>query len=186
MANTSITVSTHTIGTGDDTVTYHVADVTLTDASDLRTGLAHLAAEGDDGVVVTADADGQHAPEDVLHVASACAASGTVALGVHRFGAGVPLRSRIGNLASALVFRAATGWALSDTQTGLRAFPARYEVGNPTSHFHPVRDSLRIWRPILAALPPLRGSTTLRTRHSQAPHSLTTHGTHTPTGSSGS
>jgi putative flippase GtrA len=36
----------------------------------------------------------------------------------------VPLRSRVGNRASALLVRAATGRALADTQTGLRGFAA--------------------------------------------------------------
>ena len=36
----TVTVSTHTIGEGADTVTYHVADVTLTDATALRSAFA--------------------------------------------------------------------------------------------------------------------------------------------------
>jgi exopolysaccharide biosynthesis protein len=38
--DTSITISTVTTGTGDDTVTYYVADVTVTDATQLRSAFA--------------------------------------------------------------------------------------------------------------------------------------------------
>lgn len=38
--STSITISTHTSGTGSDTLTYYVADVELSDATDLRSAFA--------------------------------------------------------------------------------------------------------------------------------------------------
>ena len=43
---------------------------------------------------------------------------------MRRFTGPVPLRSRIGNDVTALLFRGATGWRLGDTQTGLRGYPA--------------------------------------------------------------
>jgi glycosyltransferase involved in cell wall biosynthesis len=89
----------------------------------LRTGLAHVARVRPQAGVVTADADGQHLPEDVVAAAARVRAGSGLLLGVRCFtGRGVPLRSRVGNLASALLVRAATGRALSDTQTGLRGF----------------------------------------------------------------
>jgi putative flippase GtrA len=82
---------------------------------------------GDD--VVTADADGQHTVHDILRVADALredAADGvpTLILGCRAFTGRVPLRSRAGNAVARGVFRLAAGWALSDTQTGLRGVPS--------------------------------------------------------------
>ncbi|GAA4312337.1 hypothetical protein GCM10023162_18200 [Klenkia terrae] len=151
----------------------------------LRAGLAHVLLVSPSAAVVTADADGQHLPEDVVRVAGR-APHGLV-LGVRSFdGADVPLRSKVGNRVSAVLVRAATGRALADTQTGLRGFApdllpwlltvpgdrfeyelrvllevARrgtpieqlpittvYLAGNASSHFSPVRDSLRVYRPL--------------------------------------
>lgn len=95
----------------------------------LKTGLDHIlrAHPGDD--VVTADADGQHTVGDILRVADALredAADGraAVVLGCRGFTGRVPMRSRLGNGISRALFRAAAGWSLSDTQTGLRGIPA--------------------------------------------------------------
>ncbi|GAB4079250.1 glycosyltransferase [Modestobacter muralis] len=89
----------------------------------LRTGLAHVARVWPHAGVVTADADGQHLPEDVVAAAARVRAGSCLLLGVRRFtGEGVPLRSRVGNLVSMVLVRAATGRALTDTQTGLRGF----------------------------------------------------------------
>lgn len=152
----------------------------------LKTALHHLleshpAAEG----AVTADADGQHLPEDIERVARRLAGAGgaTLVLGARTFGPGVPLRSRLGNLITAAAMRWICGLRLADTQTGLRGIPrtlaARlletktggyefeldmllmskhagfavsevpiatvYADGNRSSHFHPLRDSMRIY-----------------------------------------
>ncbi|MBO4204841.1 glycosyltransferase family 2 protein [Micromonospora echinofusca] len=72
--------------------------------------------------VVCADADGQHRAPDVLRLAERVRPTRTVVLGVRRFEGDVPLRSRIGNRLTGLLFRAATGHRVQDTQTGLRAF----------------------------------------------------------------
>ena len=90
----------------------------------LRTGLAHAAATWPDADVVCADADGQHTPSDIEAVAARVRETGHMTLGVRRFTRPVPLRSRIGNDVTALLFRGATGWRLGDTQTGLRGYPA--------------------------------------------------------------
>ena len=90
----------------------------------LRTGLAHAAATWPDADVVCADADGQHTPSDIEAVAERVRETGHMTLGVRRFTGTVPLRSRIGNDVTALLFRGATGWRLADTQTGLRGYPA--------------------------------------------------------------
>ena len=155
----------------------------------LKTGLAAIAqAAQPPYTVVTVDADGQHRPADVLRVLEEAAARPkALVLGSRDFRGKVPLRSRLGNSLTRLVFRLSTGRRIYDTQTGLRAFSHlqlpllldidgdRYEYemnvlkeyaraglelrevpietvyleGNRSSHFHPLRDSARIYLEIL-------------------------------------
>jgi glycosyltransferase involved in cell wall biosynthesis len=155
----------------------------------LKTGLSHaIDALPEVAGIVTADADGQHAPADVLR-AAALVAGGDLALhlGVRQVGASAPWRSRFGNSMTRHVLAAVSGMRLSDTQTGLRGIPRAclaellllpedgydYEMdmilacgrrgwpirempvetiyldGNRTSHFRPLRDSLRIYHVLL-------------------------------------
>lgn len=152
----------------------------------LKTAFAWFLANRPDRTgVVTADSDGQHSVADIL----ACGREldreePVVILGCRDFSQkNVPLRSRIGNRLTSLVFRLLFGMNISDTQTGLRAIPARYikplmaakgtryefetnmllimgslnipsrEITiqtiymeqNRSSHFRPVRDSLRVY-----------------------------------------
>lgn len=138
--------------------------------------------------VVTVDGDNQHRPEDVKKCAEKMLESSALVLGVRNFDLPhVPKRSRVGNKITSSVFRVCCGLKISDTQTGLRAFPCdilpqmlevsgdrfeyetnmllslstygiRYEEvtietiyieENQTSHFRPVRDSIRIYSLIL-------------------------------------
>jgi len=104
-------------------------DVNLGKAAALRTGLDHARAAHPADDVVTADADGQHTVHDILRVADAlrhdaAAATPALILGCRAFSGRVPLRSRAGNAVARGVFRLAAGWALSDTQTGLRGIPS--------------------------------------------------------------
>ncbi len=93
----------------------------------LKTGFGHVLREfADVTAVVTADADGQHAPPDILRVAEAASQPGdALVLGVRHFGPGVPLRSRFGNRLTRSLLTLVLGQRLQDTQTGLRAIPAR-------------------------------------------------------------
>src|SRR5580704_2055883 len=76
--------------------------------------------------VVTADADGQHHPDDIVHVAQTLLADGNpLILGVRSFSGSVPLRSRLGNGITRGLMRALVGQKLADTQTGLRGIPVR-------------------------------------------------------------
>jgi len=75
--------------------------------------------------VVTADADGQHAPEDILRVADRLREdSPALLLGVREFPKSVPLRSRLGNTITRGLLYLVAGQKLADTQTGLRGIPA--------------------------------------------------------------
>ena len=76
---------------------------------------------------VTADADGQHLPEDIAAVAARMRETGKVVLGSRDFSdPQVPFKSRYGNRCSALIFRLFIGMKINDTQTGLRAIPREY------------------------------------------------------------
>ncbi|MDQ1354637.1 MAG: hypothetical protein QG657_4946 [Acidobacteriota bacterium] len=93
----------------------------------LKTGLSYYydnfpASEG----IVTADADGQHQPLDILKVATVLKESenlGQLILGVRRMGRKVPFKSLFGNVLTRFVFRFVTGAKVSDTQSGLRGLP---------------------------------------------------------------
>lgn len=91
----------------------------------LRTGMRFFLEDfGFCDGLVTADADGQHAAEDIARVAAALSHSQQQpVLGVRQFFAAMPLRSRIGNILTRYAFLAATGVLLADTQTGLRGIP---------------------------------------------------------------
>lgn len=89
----------------------------------LRTGIKYV---GDGVDVVTADADGQHAVEDVVRVAEALKShrEGLV-LGVRDLAFGhIPFRSWWGNSWTVGTLWLCTGRRFRDTQTGLRGFPA--------------------------------------------------------------
>lgn len=74
--------------------------------------------------VITADADGQHLPEDILKVSRALLNHpAALWLGVRDFKTNVPWRSRIGNNLTRSVFKLLIGHSLQDTQTGLRGIP---------------------------------------------------------------
>jgi len=131
---------------------------------------------------ITADADGQHSTEDIINIREKMRAGDDFVLGTRDFKGNTPLRSRVGNSMSRLVFAVSTGYYLSDNQSGLRGFDMshipwmvkvsgnRYEYemnvlicavkqrikirtipiktiyidDNRSSHFNPVRDTLRI------------------------------------------
>ena len=168
----------------------------------LKTGYAHIQRSLPDAVgVITADADGQHTVEDCWKLAKAlCENQDALYLGSRDFGlAHVPPKSRWGNRITSGVFRLLYGQWLPDTQTGLRAFPAKqlsfmqevegdrfeyemnvliacarsgipmvpvtietiYENENAGTHFHPFRDSYRIYKVILGSFIKFMGASIL-------------------------
>lgn len=87
------------------------------------TGTGTETVSGRDAVIVTADADGQHLPDDIERVAEIAAARpSALVLGSRALAGDIPARSRFGNTVTRHVYSAATGVKVHDTQTGLRAF----------------------------------------------------------------
>lgn len=88
----------------------------------LKTGFSYIAESGSD--VITADADGQHTPEDIAKVAEGLKTQrGGLVLGVRAFTGKVPFRSRFGNTWTRWLFFFMTRLMINDTQTGLRGIP---------------------------------------------------------------
>lgn len=88
----------------------------------LKVGFRHVTTTHPGFDVVTADGDGQHGVADIRAVAERTG-QGLTVLGVRRFDR-MPPRSRLGNHVVQRLFQAVTGRTVSDTQTGLRAYPA--------------------------------------------------------------
>jgi glycosyltransferase involved in cell wall biosynthesis len=108
------------------TVIQHV--VNLGKGRALKTGFNHFLQYFPDFIgVVTADADGQHGPDDTESVARQLAKNPKyLVLGARGFEAGVPLRSRFGNALTRWVFAFLIGKKISDTQSGLRGLSREF------------------------------------------------------------
>ena len=88
----------------------------------LKTGLAHILSNNP-CPVITADADGQHTPKDVLRIAERMAEDPeALVLGI-RDKAQMPPRSKFGNTLTCWTLGAISGLWIDDTQTGLRGLP---------------------------------------------------------------
>ena len=90
----------------------------------LKTGLAYIQNHiSENYAVVTADADGQHTAKDVEMVwEGAKDYPGCLVLGSRKIRKETPLKSRLGNHLTRIVYMLTTGSCIYDTQTGLRAF----------------------------------------------------------------
>ncbi len=107
-----------------DSATVLIHDVNKGKGAALKTGFRYIRDHCGDCIVITADADGQHLPEDVMRTAK-CAQNcqGSLVLGTRSFlRENVPFKSYYGNKITETVFRLFTGLHVHDTQTGLRAF----------------------------------------------------------------
>lgn len=107
-------------------VSYHKTN--LGKGAALKTGIkTAIGRFGSGNIYITADADGQHLPEDIAK-AAAQSSPDVLVLGVRDFSSdNVPIKSRWGNRISSLLFRIFNGVSCPDTQTGLRVIPARLE-----------------------------------------------------------
>lgn len=155
----------------------------------LKTGIAYIRDHFPSALgIVTADADGQHLPDDIEKVSRAFLLTPDImVIGGRRFEGHLPWKSMVGNTITRLVFFGTNKKLLYDTQTGLRVLPrgkwdalvklpgekydyemamllrtgrmglnwreigirSVYEEGNPTSHFNPFKDSVRIYKQIM-------------------------------------
>ncbi len=156
----------------------------------LKTGFSECLKQWPELVgTVTADADGQHLPEDICAVGERLLKSPeALVLGCRDFGkSNVPAKSMLGNRITRTFMRLFCGVGVTDTQTGLRGIPADfmeellsvdgegfdfetnmlletklcrvaiveqaiqtvYLQQNRASHFHPFRDSFRIYAILL-------------------------------------
>lgn len=102
-------------------------DKNLGKGAALKTGYRYIKETFGSGIIITADADGQHTVSDINKLADAYMKSdnpsNVLMIGARKFSqADVPLRSRIGNIITTRLFRTLTGLDINDTQTGLRAF----------------------------------------------------------------
>ncbi|MBI3445269.1 MAG: bifunctional glycosyltransferase family 2/GtrA family protein [Magnetospirillum sp.] len=101
--------------------------VNLGKGAALKTAFNHLVVTDPDGLLVTLDADGQHAVDDVMAVAARLRADpACLVVGTRAFTGSVPLRSRLGNGLTRILFGLLAGIRLGDTQSGLRAMPVTF------------------------------------------------------------
>lgn len=151
----------------------------------LKTGMAYIRDHLPESEnFITCDADGQHKVEDVIRVSQQLQAGHKFVLTMRQQKKDVPLRSKVGNAMSRVVYALLTKRYLSDNQSGLRGFnrvhiewmaeveknnydyemnvlyyaakkgiriatipiEAIYIDGNQSSHFQPVKDTIRIYR----------------------------------------
>ena len=91
----------------------------------LKTGInAALLKWPDMAGIVTADADGQHTPKDILRLIDALHAHpDKLVLGSRAFTGNVPKKSLWGNKITRAVYALVSGIRVGDTQTGLRGLP---------------------------------------------------------------
>lgn len=151
----------------------------------LKTGMVHIR----DNMpqvehFITCDADGQHKVEDVIRVSQQLQAGHKFVLTMRQMKKDIPLRSKVGNAMSRVVYALLTKRYLSDNQSGLRGFAcshidwmakvekdnydyemnvlyyaakkairimtipieAIYIDNNQSSHFQPIKDTVRIYR----------------------------------------
>lgn len=95
----------------------------------LKTGFNHcLTHFTEDFVgVVTADADGQHLPSDIINLANQLKSNPqTLWIGSRAFDQNVPWKSQLGNTMTRHIFRLLIGKMVYDTQSGLRGVPAHF------------------------------------------------------------
>lgn len=137
---------------------------------------------------ITCDADGQHRVEDVIRTWHQLQAGHKFVLTMRKPNKDAPLRSKVGNAMSRVVYALLTKRYLADNQSGLRGFSCSYidwmvqvekdnydyEMNvlyyaakkgiavstiiiesiyidnNQSSHFHPVKDTLRIYHSLFS------------------------------------
>jgi glycosyltransferase involved in cell wall biosynthesis len=95
----------------------------------LKTGMVYILEKYPESTgIVTADADLQHLPQDILRVTQTLEENpNSMVLGSRNFsGKDVPFKSKWGNRVTSLIVYMITGIPALDTQTGLRGIPAAF------------------------------------------------------------
>ncbi len=108
------------------TILHHV--VNAGKGAALKTGLSFLRYNyGNDCVIVTVDADGQHKVDDALAVLEKAEQNPyALVIGSRAFIGNIPARSRLGNTITRFVYQTFSGVKLRDTQSGLRGFSGEH------------------------------------------------------------
>ena len=108
-------------------ITLLTHEINLGKGAALKTAIKYISENRPESVgAVTCDGDGQHLSHDIKNVAEKMVKTGLFVLGVRDFsGDDVPFKSRLGNKLSSIALALFSGVKTNDTQTGLRAFPAR-------------------------------------------------------------
>ncbi len=106
-----------------DNVTLLTHEVNRGKGEALKTAFRYIKNQNLKTVIVTADSDGQHKPEDIKKVydyykKNSC----KILLGSRKFDNNVPFKSSFGNNVSKALLRLCLNDHLNDNQTGLRAF----------------------------------------------------------------
>ncbi|MDR1251255.1 MAG: bifunctional glycosyltransferase family 2/GtrA family protein [Treponema sp.] len=107
----------------------------------LKTGMVYILEKYPEATgIVTADADLQHLPQDILRVTQTLEENpNSMVLGSRNFsGKDVPFKSKWGNHVTSLIVYMITGIPALDTQTGLRGIPAAFAaecLGIRGNHF---------------------------------------------------
>ena len=94
----------------------------------LKTAFKHVIRRYPGTCVVTADADGQHLPEDIKKIYAAIQENPEqLVLGCRTIKNGkMPLKKRLGNILAIMILKIFTCVLLKDTQTGLRGIPGKW------------------------------------------------------------
>lgn len=95
-----------------------------------KTALKYIEAHYSDQKIlgaITADADGQHLPKDILRLTEAFENHSTdYFITIRQFTKDIPLRSYIGNKSISFLVKTLFGKYIPDCQSGLRAVPCQY------------------------------------------------------------
>lgn len=91
----------------------------------LKTGINYLLGNMPEEDVVTADADGQHLYEDIVKIAEFMRSDKECLVIGERNIKEMPLRSKVGNTLTRILYSLVTRKPVEDTQTGLRGIPSK-------------------------------------------------------------
>ena len=90
----------------------------------LKTAFTYIKNLDTNGIIVTADSDGQHKVSDIVKAANSIKMhKAAITTGARYFTGKVPLKSKLGNTITKYIYFLVSGLFLNDTQCGLRAFP---------------------------------------------------------------